>query len=89
MVDQQKNNKDCGIFAIAFLVALCHQKDPTGLKLESSEVSSMGICGVNYYVVYFRCMYLHTPSRISVKRRKYAGAETHVIILFIRFILFF
>ncbi|GAU94082.1 hypothetical protein RvY_05916 [Ramazzottius varieornatus] len=38
MVDQQKNNKDCGIFAIAFLVALCQQNDPTGLKLESSEV---------------------------------------------------
>ncbi|OQV24516.1 hypothetical protein BV898_01578 [Hypsibius exemplaris] len=36
VVDQQKNNKDCGIFAIAFLVALCHKFDPSSLSFDSS-----------------------------------------------------
>jgi len=35
-VDQQKNNKDCGIFAIAFLVALCHRFDPSCLRFDTS-----------------------------------------------------
>ncbi|XP_055332950.1 uncharacterized protein LOC129584687 [Paramacrobiotus metropolitanus] len=37
LVDQQRNNKDCGIYASAFLVALCNKTDPATVLLDDSK----------------------------------------------------
>ena len=72
MVDQQKNNKDCGIFAIAFLVALCNQSDPTGWKLDSSKV-------ISYMIVRIIPFYYMMTSIIFTTSVPFQRLRDHVI----------
>lgn len=80
-VQQQLGICDCGLFALAFMIALCENIDPSTLRFDQDKMREHYLeCNANNKLKQFPYLDKHSNKQTS-KRQNSAQVQNHPIVL--------